>query len=63
MTYERVLITMPPGLRDRAHAAGINVSGVSAIAVSRIVEISEKETGIAPSKATLPAVSSQGATS
>ena len=63
MTYERVLVTMPPGLRDRAHAAGINVSGVAAAALLCSVQAIEKETGIAPSKATLPAVSSQGATS
>jgi post-segregation antitoxin (ccd killing protein) len=41
---ERMCITLPKGLRNRAHAAGINVSGVAANAVSRIVEISEKET-------------------
>lgn len=60
---DRINITLPRGLRDRAHNAGINISGISAIAVSRMVEISEKErTGDASAK-TAPAVSSQGVTS
>ena len=56
-------MSFPVGLRDRAHANGINVSGVASAALLRSVQALEKETGIAPSKATLPAVSSQGATS
>jgi len=43
---DRIMVTMPPGLRDRAHRAGINISGVAAIAVSRMVELSEKETRV-----------------
>lgn len=58
---ERMCITMPKGLRDRAHAAGINISGVAANAVSRIVEISEKETG-GSRQANTPAVASCGGT-
>lgn len=44
---------MPPGLRDRARAAGINVSGVAANAVSRIVETSEKRKTPASSRQTI----------
>jgi post-segregation antitoxin (ccd killing protein) len=45
MSSQRICVTLPDGLRDRAHAAGINVSGVAAIAVLRSVQALEKETG------------------
>lgn len=45
LTTERTTITLPKGLRNRAHAAGINISRVSAIEVSRRVKLFEKETG------------------
>ena len=59
----RVNLTIEKEIRDRAHAAGINISGVAAIAVSRIVEMSEKETRVNAAKQSPRAVSSEGATS
>lgn len=45
MSSQRICVTLPPGLRDRAHAAGINVSGVATAALLRSVQALEKETG------------------
>ena len=45
MASEQVMVTFPIGLRDRAHAAGLNVSGVAASAVLRTTQAIEKETG------------------
>ena len=42
---DKATITLPEGLRIRAHAAGINVSGVTAAALLRSVQALEKETG------------------
>jgi post-segregation antitoxin (ccd killing protein) len=57
MKFERTTITLPIGLRDRAHARGINISALAADAVLRYIRKSDKikETGVAPSKATSPA--------
>jgi len=41
---DKATITLPEGLRIRAHAAGINVSGVAAAALLRSVQALEKET-------------------
>jgi post-segregation antitoxin (ccd killing protein) len=62
MERVRTNISMPKGLPQRAHNAGVNISATATKAVLREIKIAEKETGIAPSKATLPAVHSQGAT-
>jgi post-segregation antitoxin (ccd killing protein) len=51
----RVNITLSRGLIDLAHDRGINVSRVAENAVVRSLQALEKETGVAPSKATSPA--------
>lgn len=61
---EKATITLPEGLRERAHANGINVSAVAAAALLRSVQALEKDdTGALSSKTSAPAVSSQGVTS
>jgi len=62
MASERLLVTFPVGLRDRAHAAGLNISGVAASAVLRTTQAIEKETG-ADLPGLTPAVTPKGATS
>lgn len=42
---DKATITLPEGLRIRAHAAGINVSAVAAAALLRSVQALEKEAG------------------
>jgi len=43
-TMERTTITMPPGLRDKAHLIGVNISRVASIAVSDAVKRLEENT-------------------
>ena len=58
MASEQVMVTFPIGLRDRAHAAGLNVSGVAASAVLRTTQAIEKETGVNAAKQFSPAAAS-----
>jgi len=45
MQKERTTISLPPGLRERAHKAEINISAVAAIAVLRHVKSKERQGG------------------
>lgn len=42
MKFERTTITLPIGLRDRAHARGINISALAASAVLRTIKASKE---------------------
>lgn len=53
---ERTTITLPNGLRDRAHYAKINISGIASDAVLHAVK--EKETGMVVAKQNTPAAAS-----
>lgn len=53
---EKLTITLPDGLRQRAHAAGFNISGTCAKAIERSVIAIEKETGVNAAKQSSPAV-------
>ena len=56
----RTTVTLPKGLPQRAHRAGVNISATAAMAVLREVKKAERETG-EPVK-TAPAVTPSGAT-
>ena len=55
MASEQVMVTFPVGLRDRAHAHGLNVSRVAANAVLLSVQSLEKETEVPAAKQSSPA--------
>lgn len=57
---ERTTITLPKGLRDRAHNARINISGITSAAV--LDALQEKETGAIAAKLRTPAVTPCGGT-
>lgn len=53
---ERMTITLPDGLKGRAHGAGLNVSGTTARAIERALRaIKETETGATAAKQVSPA--------
>lgn len=53
---ERVTLTFPDGLRARAHAVGLNLSGASARAIERAVQAIEgTETGATACQQVSPA--------
>ena len=58
---ERVMVSMDPGLRERAHAHGLNVSAVAAAALLRSVQALEQETGDGR-QTHAPAIASSGGT-
>jgi post-segregation antitoxin (ccd killing protein) len=55
---DRTTLSIPRELRGRADDAGLNMSDVARKAIIRALQKSEKETGVAPSKATSPATTS-----
>jgi hypothetical protein len=60
MQKDRTTITLPKGLRDRAHARGINISALAADAVIRYIRESDmiRETGVNAAKQSSPATTS-----
>jgi hypothetical protein len=58
MSTETIHVKISAVDRQRCHAAGFNVSGLCRKAIREMLEkVEPKETGIAPSTATLPAAS------
>lgn len=61
MGKERTTITLPSGLRDEAHRAGINISGIAANAVLRSIRAKKREAGEPVKTAPAATPGSQGA--
>ncbi|GEM_PF-5297939 len=58
MAKERTTITLREGLRDRAHARGLNISALASDAVSRALKVSKEKTGVPAAKQSSPATAS-----
>lgn len=61
MGTQRTTITLPEGLRDKAHRVGLNISGIAAKAVLQSIRAKEREAGEPVKTAPAATPGSQGA--